>query len=96
MDVTLLTAPGLTTPFGAKFCFHLAGIGDIVPSIEQPTEYMDVNVQGTVRILESARLWPDDIPKAMIRYVESRDEGSRVEVTINRDLLTQKTGKEIA
>ena len=47
-------------------------------------------------ILESARLWPDDIPKAMIRYVESRDEGSRVEVTINRDLLTQKTGKEIA
>ncbi|NNN20354.1 MAG: NAD-dependent epimerase/dehydratase family protein [Acidimicrobiaceae bacterium] len=35
--------------------FHFAGIGDIVPSIEHPTEYMDVNVQGTVRMLEGAR-----------------------------------------
>lgn len=40
---------------GAQFVFHLAGIGDIVPSIEKPTEYMDVNVQGTVRVLECAR-----------------------------------------
>ena len=39
----------------AQFVFHFAGIGDIVPSIEQPTEYMDVNVQGTVRVLECAR-----------------------------------------
>jgi len=39
----------------AKFVFHFAGIGDIVPSIEQPIEYMDVNVQGTVRMLECAR-----------------------------------------
>src|SRR6266567_6754751 len=30
---------------GAKYVFHLAGIGDIVPSIERPAEYMDVNVQ---------------------------------------------------
>jgi UDP-glucose 4-epimerase len=35
--------------------FHFAGIGDIVPSIEQPIEYMDTNVQGTVRVLECAR-----------------------------------------
>jgi UDP-glucose 4-epimerase len=40
---------------GARLVFHFAGIGDIVPSIEQPTEYMDVNVQGTVRVLECAR-----------------------------------------
>lgn len=40
---------------GAKFVFHFAGIGDIVPSIEKPIEYMDVNVQGTVRVLECAR-----------------------------------------
>ena len=39
----------------ARFVFHFAGIGDIVPSIERPTEYMDVNVQGTVRVLEAAR-----------------------------------------
>lgn len=34
---------------------HLAGIGDIVPSIEEPTDYMATNVQGTVRVLEGAR-----------------------------------------
>ena len=32
-----------------------AGIGDIVPSIERPAEYMSVNVQGTVQMLECAR-----------------------------------------
>jgi UDP-glucose 4-epimerase len=40
---------------GARYVFHFAGIGDIVPSIEQPTQYMDTNVQGTVRVLECAR-----------------------------------------
>jgi len=35
--------------------FHFAGIGDIVPSIERPTDYMETNVQGTVRLLECAR-----------------------------------------
>ncbi len=39
----------------AQVVFHFAGIGDIVPSIERPAEYMDVNVQGTVRVLEGAR-----------------------------------------
>jgi UDP-glucose 4-epimerase len=39
----------------AHFVFHFAGIGDIVPSIEAPAEYMSVNVQGTVAILEAAR-----------------------------------------
>jgi UDP-glucose 4-epimerase len=40
---------------GAKYVFHFAGIGDIVPSIERPMEYMSVNVQGTVHMLECAR-----------------------------------------
>ncbi len=39
----------------AKYVFHFAGIGDIVPSIEKPIAYMQTNVQGTVRILEAAR-----------------------------------------
>jgi UDP-glucose 4-epimerase len=39
----------------ARFVFHFAGIGDIVPSIEQPAEYMSANVQGTVHVLEAAR-----------------------------------------
>jgi UDP-glucose 4-epimerase len=40
---------------GANCVFHFAGIGDIVPSIERPVEYMSANVQGTVRMLECAR-----------------------------------------
>jgi UDP-glucose 4-epimerase len=40
---------------GAHYVFHFAGIGDIVPSIERPTEYMSTNVQGTVHMLECAR-----------------------------------------
>lgn len=39
----------------SKIVVHFAGIGDIVPSIERPIEYMSVNVQGTVHILECAR-----------------------------------------
>lgn len=39
----------------AAYVFHFAGIGDIVPSVERPMEYMSVNVQGTVHVLEAAR-----------------------------------------
>src|SRR5262249_17347510 len=39
----------------ADYVFHFAGIGDIVPSIERPLEYMNTNVQGTVHVLEAAR-----------------------------------------
>jgi UDP-glucose 4-epimerase len=39
----------------ARIVIHFAGIGDIVPSIEKPAEYMEVNTQGTVRVLEAAR-----------------------------------------
>ena len=38
-----------------KYVFHLAGIGDVVPSIENPSSYMMTNVQGTINILEAAR-----------------------------------------
>ena len=40
---------------GAKYVFHFAGKGDIVPSIENPIDYMSINVQGTVRVLECSR-----------------------------------------
>jgi len=40
---------------GADHVFHFAGIGDIVPSIERPVDYMTTNVQGTVKVMEAAR-----------------------------------------
>ncbi len=40
---------------GVDRVIHFAGIGDIVPSIERPADYMETNVQGTVNVLEGAR-----------------------------------------
>jgi UDP-glucose 4-epimerase len=40
----------------ARYVFHFAGIGDIVPSIDRPVDYMSTNALGTVHVLEAARL----------------------------------------
>jgi UDP-glucose 4-epimerase len=40
---------------GIDNVFHLAGIGEIVPSISNPLRYMQVNVIGTANLMESAR-----------------------------------------
>jgi UDP-glucose 4-epimerase len=53
-DVTALS-PDDPVFRGADYVFHFAGKGDIVPSIDQPTDYLSVNVLGTVRVLEAAR-----------------------------------------
>lgn len=39
----------------ASYVFHFAGMGDIVPSIELPVDYMSTNIMGTVHTLEAAR-----------------------------------------
>jgi UDP-glucose 4-epimerase len=36
--------------------FHMAALADIVPSIKHPTDYHHANVDGTVSVLEAARL----------------------------------------
>ncbi|MBF0610588.1 MAG: SDR family oxidoreductase [Magnetococcales bacterium] len=40
---------------GVAWVIHLAGLADIVPSIEQPDNYFRVNVQGTLNVLEMCR-----------------------------------------
>lgn len=40
---------------GIDWVFHLAGIADIVPSIERPDAYFQNNVVGTLNVLQSAR-----------------------------------------
>jgi UDP-glucose 4-epimerase len=47
--------PGDALFEGARYVFHFAGIGDIVPSIEKPLDYMSANAQGTVQMLECSR-----------------------------------------
>jgi len=39
----------------AEYVFHFAGIGDLIPSIENPEKYMMNNIQGTIKVLECAR-----------------------------------------
>ena len=39
-----------------EWVFHVAGLADIVPSIVQPLDYHHTNVDGTVSVLEAARL----------------------------------------
>lgn len=40
---------------GVDWVFHLAGLADIVPSIEQPTEYYETNVSGTFNVLQASK-----------------------------------------
>ncbi len=37
-----------------KFVFHLAGLADIVPSIENPEKYFKSNVMGTFNVIQAA------------------------------------------
>lgn len=40
---------------GVDWVFHLAALADIVPSIENPTEYYKSNVNGTFNVLQACR-----------------------------------------
>ena len=37
------------------YVFHLAGLADIVPSIENPSKYFDTNVKGTLNVLKASK-----------------------------------------
>tara|TARA_Y100000996_G_C22512579_1_gene639047 strand:+ start:255 stop:1244 length:990 start_codon:yes stop_codon:yes gene_type:complete len=39
---------------GVDYVFHLAGLADIVPSIENPKRYFDANVLGTLNVVKAA------------------------------------------
>ncbi|MEY4331502.1 MAG: hypothetical protein RLZZ196_240 [Bacteroidota bacterium] len=42
---------------GVDWVFHLAGLADIVPSIEMPEQYFGVNVAGTFNVLQCAKAY---------------------------------------
>jgi len=55
-QVDICNSKQLQTIFlGVDWVFHLAGIADIVPSIEQPEDYYATNVTGTLNVLQAAR-----------------------------------------
>ncbi len=41
---------------GIEIVYHIAGLADIVPSIQRPLDYFRSNVDGTVNVMEAARL----------------------------------------
>ena len=41
---------------GVEWVFHIAGLADIVPSIQRPLDYHHANVSGTASVLEASRL----------------------------------------
>ena len=41
---------------GVDWVFHLAGLADVIPAIQNPLKYHAANVQGTVSVAEAARL----------------------------------------
>ena len=48
--------PAIASAFeGVDWVFHLAGLADIVPSIEMPAQYYTTNVDGTFNVIECAR-----------------------------------------
>ena len=40
---------------GCDYVFHLAGLADIVPSIEKPEKYYNTNVTGTLNVLRASK-----------------------------------------
>ena len=55
LDITELLAEDIFLN-GIEYIIHLAGLGDIVPSIETPLDYFKVNAMGSARIVEIAKL----------------------------------------
>ena len=54
-DVDICDADSLSPYFdGVGRVFHLAALADIVPSIQQPENYLKVGVQGTVSVLQAS------------------------------------------
>lgn len=54
MDMCTLQ-PGASIFKDVDYLFHFGGLGDIVPSIENPHGYMKANVDGTLAVVEGAR-----------------------------------------
>jgi UDP-glucose 4-epimerase len=55
VEVDVSRGPLEQPMLGAELVFHLAGMADIVPSIEEPRRYFESNVVGTFNVLEAAR-----------------------------------------
>jgi len=56
LEKNICSAPRTDLPFAeCDWFFHLAGRADLVPSIVNPEDYFQVNVEGTFRALQLAR-----------------------------------------
>lgn len=63
LDINQIDSIKNDIPKKIDFVFHLAGLADIVPSIDNPRTYFQSNVQGTISLLEFLRGLSEPIQK---------------------------------
>lgn len=68
---------------GASYLFHLAGVGDVIPSLINPESYFDINLHGTFKVFNAARI--AGVKK--IVYAASSSCYGEAEVATNEDAL---------
>ena len=79
----------------ADWVFHLAALADIVPSIENPTEYYKSNVNGTFNVLQACRKYQVKkiIVSGLIRLgILSGDINEIIDKELYKDFFMHKTG----
>ncbi len=74
----------LLKSYKLNFVFHLAGLADIVPSINNPLKYFKTNVLGTLNVLEAAR-------KAGVKKLVYASSSSIYGIPDLRDIPTSET-----
>ena len=95
-----LSSPAIALFSGVDYVFHFAGIGDIVPSIERPIEYMSINVQGTVQVLECARhAGVEEIRLCRVvvllrpgRHADARRPSDRAAISLRAEQVSGRAG----
>ena len=93
-------SPATRCSSGVDYVFHFAGIGDIVPSIERPLEYMAANVQGTVHMLECARhAGVEEIRLCRVvvllwagRHADARGPSARAAISLCAEQVSRRAG----
>ena len=69
---------------GVDYVFHLAALARVQPSIEDPITYHDVNVNGTLNVLEAARQVG---AKKVVFSASSSAYGNQEEMPLQEDML---------
>ena len=80
---------------GVDYVFHLAGIADIVPSIENPNKYFKSNVVGTLNVVQAAKNSKSGISFPNYKKIAASHKIKYTKILSNKN-LKKKLSKVIA